>query len=247
MYIYKITNLINNKIYIGLSTKSVEESTDYYGSGLQINSALKKYGKDNFIKEILEQEIIDEETLCNREIYWINFFKSNNREIGYNIHEGGKFGGWNKNFNNHPNCDEIRAKLSKAGKGRIFSEESKEKIKQSMIGKNLGNQSAFKGKKHSKESLEKISKAFKGKKHSKESLEKISKAASGRIYKIIKCPHCDASGGIPAMMQHHFDNCPIIKPKKIIICLHCNKEGNNSGLMKRYHFDNCKHIRTRPD
>ena len=42
MYIYKITNTINNKIYIGLSTKSVEESINYLGSGEIQSRAIKK-------------------------------------------------------------------------------------------------------------------------------------------------------------------------------------------------------------
>ena len=47
MEIYKITNLINNKIYIGKDTTS---DPNYFGSGLLINRAFKKYGKENFTK-----------------------------------------------------------------------------------------------------------------------------------------------------------------------------------------------------
>lgn len=48
-YIYKTTNLINNKIYIG-QHKVKEEKIDnsYYGSGKLIIQAIKKYGKENF-------------------------------------------------------------------------------------------------------------------------------------------------------------------------------------------------------
>ena len=48
MYIYKITNNINGKEYIGYKTKTVNESKNYYGSGIIIKHAIKKYGKDNF-------------------------------------------------------------------------------------------------------------------------------------------------------------------------------------------------------
>ena len=50
--IYKVTNLINNKIYIGKhQTKNPHDS--YYGSGYMIRTWIEKYGKENFKKEIL--------------------------------------------------------------------------------------------------------------------------------------------------------------------------------------------------
>jgi hypothetical protein len=88
MYIYKTTNLINNKIYIGLSTKTVEESTDYYGSGKNILQSIKKYGKDNFEKEILiECDTLEE--LRGHEIKLIAEYNSTDRNMGYNISPGG--------------------------------------------------------------------------------------------------------------------------------------------------------------
>jgi phosphate starvation-inducible PhoH-like protein len=48
MEIYKITNLLNSKIYIG---KDVSSDPKYYGSGVIINNAIKKYGIENFLKE----------------------------------------------------------------------------------------------------------------------------------------------------------------------------------------------------
>lgn len=93
MVIYKTTNLVNNKIYIGKDSKN---DKNYFGSGKILTSAIKKYGKNNFKKEILETCKTLEE-LDLREKVWINFCNSNNRKIGYNISEGGTGGDNYKN------------------------------------------------------------------------------------------------------------------------------------------------------
>ena len=50
MIVYCITNKINGKKYIGSDSK---DNSEYYGSGVYIKKSIKKYGKENFIKEIL--------------------------------------------------------------------------------------------------------------------------------------------------------------------------------------------------
>jgi group I intron endonuclease len=86
MIIYKTTNLINGKFYIG---KDVKNQKSYLGSGKILKQAIQKYGKENFKKEILEY-CIDLKHLDEREIYWIN--KYNAIEDGYNLTEGGTGG-----------------------------------------------------------------------------------------------------------------------------------------------------------
>ena len=53
-YVYQITNLRNDKIYVG-KHKSIKHPSEngYYGSGKQITAAIKKYGIENFKKEVL--------------------------------------------------------------------------------------------------------------------------------------------------------------------------------------------------
>jgi hypothetical protein len=115
MEIYKITNLINNKIYIGKDTTS---DKNYYGSGILIKKSIKKYGKENFKKEILE-ECDTNDKLCDREKYWINFYNSTNLTIGYNISKGGDGG---DTLSNNPNINEIKSKISKFRKGKKYED-----------------------------------------------------------------------------------------------------------------------------
>ena len=89
MYIYKTTNQINGKIYIGLTTMNEEESKWYFGSGDSIKKALEKHGVENFEKEILERGFSTKEELAEAEIKWITHFKSTTRGIGYNLSPGG--------------------------------------------------------------------------------------------------------------------------------------------------------------
>lgn len=85
-----ITNKINNKKYVGLTTKTGHEFKSYWGSGELIKAAIRKYGIDNFEKTILEVCKTHQE-LVEAEIKWI---KESNSVVpyGYNIHCGGNSG-----------------------------------------------------------------------------------------------------------------------------------------------------------
>lgn len=67
-YIYKTTNLVNGKIYIGQKKSDRFLGNKYLGSGKILCSAINKYGADNFIVEMLE-ECMDVYTLNDREMY----------------------------------------------------------------------------------------------------------------------------------------------------------------------------------
>lgn len=89
-YIYKITNLINNKIYIGQTNNPNRRWKEHRNSNsgcIKLRNAIKKYGSENFIFEIIEGPIINYD---EREKYWITQYNSINE--GYNIAEGGQTG-----------------------------------------------------------------------------------------------------------------------------------------------------------
>nr|DAT66061.1 MAG TPA: intron associated endonuclease [Caudoviricetes sp.] len=88
-YIYKITNVANNKVYIGKRTsiQPPAEDTEYLGSGKLIRRAVLKYGKDKFKKEILEE--CTKDNINEREKYYIKKENSCDIALGYNILEGG--------------------------------------------------------------------------------------------------------------------------------------------------------------
>lgn len=88
MVIYKTTNLLNNKIYIG---KDVYNKSNYLGSGKYLKLAIKKYGNNNFKKEIIET-VTNKIELSEREKYWIKKYNSSNKKYGYNLTDGGTGG-----------------------------------------------------------------------------------------------------------------------------------------------------------
>jgi len=123
MQVYKIVNKLNGKIYIG---KDETGNPSYYGSGKLIKRAIKLYGRENFYKEVVE-EVEGKELLCEREIYWINFYNSNNRAVGYNITKGGTGG---DTLTNHPDLSNISKKISDSSIGRVFTQEHIKNLKE---------------------------------------------------------------------------------------------------------------------
>lgn len=152
MHIYKTTNKINGKIYIG---KEKKNDPSYLGSGKLLGLAIKKYGKSQFIKEIIEE--CSPDCINRKETYWIDYFQSTDRTIGYNIALGGSGG---DTISNHPDKVSIGRRHSKNLKGRDsqrtnkgpLSEETKKKISEKLSGKN----NPMFGKTHSPETKEKI-------------------------------------------------------------------------------------------
>lgn len=87
-YIYRTTNKINGKKYIGRHEATEFEPNKYIGSGTILLKAIDKYGKENFECELIEScETVQE--LAEREKYWINFYDATHDPNYYNLSEGG--------------------------------------------------------------------------------------------------------------------------------------------------------------
>lgn len=90
--IYKTTNKINGKFYIGKHT-TTNLNDGYLGSGVLLKAALRKYGKENFQKEILEFCPTDK-ILAKRETFYIRKYKATTTNVGYNLTENSSGFGW---------------------------------------------------------------------------------------------------------------------------------------------------------
>lgn len=87
--IYKIKNLLNGKVYIGQSVNiSARFSQHKYDTKKDFNyplhNAIRKYGIENFEFNVIEH-VHDTSKLDEIEQYWIKYYKSNNKEYGYNL------------------------------------------------------------------------------------------------------------------------------------------------------------------
>lgn len=181
MIIYKTTNLLNGKIYIGQDTNN---DPKYMGSGKIIRNAIKKYGKDNFSKEVLEEcETI--EHLNEREIYWISVFNSTDNKIGYNILSGGLGSrGFKQSLeviekirenNNSDRFKKIMASpevSSKISEGQLKSERKKELHSSAEYREKMSK--SLKGRIITDEHRKKISDSLKGRKKTEEHIKNLS-------------------------------------------------------------------------
>ena len=190
-YIYKITNKLNGKIYVG-QKKSEIFVDSYWGSGIHISASIKKYGIENFDRQILEW-CYSKEELQQKEVYWIEKLNSNNPDVGYNLTKGGE------GTPGYRWSEESRKKLSEARKGpnnplygKHLSEEHRRKI--GIASKNLSEENRRKkqiassgennpmyGKHHSLETRKKISEMTKKK------MQEMN--LCGRVYRHV-CKNC---------------------------------------------------------
>ena len=155
--IYKITCLINGKIYVGKTKQKLEKRMyqhkyDAQNGSIGLGAAIAKYGWENFTAEVIEECPV--ELLNEREIFWIDELNSK-APNGYNLTDGGE-GLVNP-------TDETRAKMSAnhpdvtGEKNPNYGKKTPPEVVAKISAGNKGKPATFKGKKHTRESRDKIS------------------------------------------------------------------------------------------
>ena len=179
MLVYCIKNTVNNKEYIGLTTRTLEKrwKQHIYESNKQnswewntpLGNAIKKYGKDSFQVFVLE-ECSSETELKQKEIQLIKERKSLASENGYNLSFGGdgRLG--------YKLSEETKQKISQGNLGKVMSDDAREKMSVAAKKRCVGKLSPMNGKKHTIESKQKIVSFLTGRKQSEETKRKRSES-----------------------------------------------------------------------
>jgi group I intron endonuclease len=198
-YLYKITNTLNNKVYIGQSNKETERWRQHkYYSKLEnpvqyISRAMKKYGVDNFTYEVIAQ-CLSQKDADETEIELIKQYDSQNKEFGYNVAPGGDHS-WNAGLPKEQQpmygkkqSEHQKQRMSEVHSGKIviISEETKQKISKSLIGHSVSDKVLLalddynKNRTFTEETRIKMSESQTGRVHSEITKSKMSSTRKGK-------------------------------------------------------------------
>lgn len=231
--VYKTTNTINGHYYIGVH-KTTNPNDSYLGSGVHLKDAIKLYGRQAFVKEVLfmfetideaykkERELVNEELVASPETY--NLTLGGTKSVDWveerrQIHKK-NIAGENHPFFGKKHTVESNAKRSatlKANPNRRSAESYK-----AQGDRRRGYVSTLRGIPQSRESNEK-------------------RSAAHLTLQKLKCPHCGKESEPGNAKRWHFDNCKLVEARIVpqIECPHCGTIGNRAA-MYRWHFDHCK-------
>jgi group I intron endonuclease len=179
--VYKITNTLNGKLYIGitirpLQTRWKQHITQSRTSEYPLHKSMRKYGIDQFTIEVIEM-CIDHTTLLQRERYWIECYNTMIPN-GYNITAGGEgiFGmhrseETKRKIANKPITPEFRQRMREIANERAQDPEYIEKLRQANTGKH-----------HTAASISKIREARAKQVFTSDAIEKRSQKNRGRVH-----------------------------------------------------------------
>ena len=236
--IYKATNSVNGRVYIGFDSLWPRRISNHRGSSQKEDTkfyrAIRKHGFDSFIWEPIYQSLDQDHTLKVMEPYFIKEY--NSKIEGYNSTLGG---------------DGVV--------GLVFSEESRLKMSKSQRGLKKPRNPNLPKRKLSEaqikyfvehvaplcrtpESRAKQSKTATGRKKSKEQVEAMK--TRWQDTSEITCPHCGRTGQYKNMMRWHMDRCKHNPNQledlfKVVTCEQCNYTSKQSPNFYRYHGKNC--------
>lgn len=150
--IYKITNKINGKIYIGQTVNLENRLKEHFSkqncTGKKFRNAINKYGKENFEYEVLEW--VESDKLNEREQYYLDLYQPFD-DKGYNLQRYSE----------------------KSNLGAKWSDEVKQKISKGVKEYYKNNDNPFKGRTHTEETKQKMSESLKGRTHTEETKQKM--------------------------------------------------------------------------
>ena len=206
-YVYKITNIVNDNIYVGVhKTKDLDDG--YFGSGKILNRAIQKHGKDNFKKDIIslfdtykealeyEKNIVNEEFVARKDTY--------------NIKLGG-LGGFDY-INSTKEVAEKRSKTMLGSNNHFYGKHHTDETRKTLSEKSSVQ---WKGVPKTEEHKQKIAASNTGKKFSEERKTNISMSTKGRVpynkgkkAEIFLCSHCNKEiAGASNFKRWHNENC----------------------------------------
>jgi hypothetical protein len=228
--LYKTTNLINNKYYYGIhSTENTNDS--YLGSGVLMLRAIKKHGKENFKREILNTFETRKEAMVAE-----HAIVDPDDENSYNLDVGGLGLSVKRS-------DAVCRKISEAKMGVKFTEEHKANVRKATI-LSMKNQDTrdkiakslveyHKTNPQSEETKQKRIDTRAGYQHSEDTRRKISEAQIGKVI-----PE-EVKKNMSEAAKNRKNQAWTGKKRAKVECPKCGKVGADF-IMARWHFDNCK-------
>lgn len=225
-FVYKWTNKINNRWYIGSHRGTPDDG--YVASSIVLKLAMKKYTTENFEREILYTGADFREV----EAFLLEEFNAASDPMSYNLKNtaAGGNGGANKG---QLRTVETKQKISAANKGRLTGDKNPSKRP---------------------EVREKLRISNTGKKHSEETKDKLSRINAGQFKGLTHSEIYGEENALQRKLAMSGENNPAKREevrKKISVamanrpflcCPHCRFESQGTSAMQRWHFDNCKSI-----